>query len=143
MKKVAIVISMCLASAVYSAESDWTPVTGNDTSVFSIKNGSVEISKNDGGETIVLGTGRISHKSTTKTVVEMWYVKLSTCARQLGKLFTADTDGKIKGTNEFAFGQGSVASRIGEILCYVATEQANKSPTDSVLPAEKGNKKNI
>lgn len=136
MKK--LLIASCISLAVFSAsaaESVWTRVSGHENFSYSIKNGSVERSTNDGGQAIVLGIGRVLNLASTSSRIEMWYVELRACAREFGKLYTANTDGRVVGTNEFVFKQGTIAAKIAEVLCMVAENQTQPEKQ----PATKSN----
>lgn len=124
MKKLLVALLMT-ASIVHAAETDWLTVAASNNLTYSIKKGSAELSKNDGGEPIILGIGNIKNTSTNAGVLEVWYVEIRSCLRQFGKLYSADSDGRIQSTTDFAFGQGTIASGIGEALCASASRQLN------------------
>ena len=129
MKKLLVALLMT-ASIAHAAETDWVVVASNNNLVYSIKKGSAELSKNDGGEPIILGIGNIKNTSSNASKLEVWYVEIRACLRQFGKLYSADSDGRVQSTIDFAFGQGTIAAGIGEALCYSANRQLNTNPTN-------------
>lgn len=123
MKKLLLATLLSIASLANAAEPLWIYVTKSDTDLFYIKRQSVELIKTDGGKPAVLALGLVKDNTKNTSTFVVWYVELTACNREFGKLNIADSEGTLKGSTDFAFGQGSIASILGEVLCSSAERQ--------------------
>jgi hypothetical protein len=110
-------IALYLIPVAVLAQQDWIPVAETEKSTWHVKPGSLEIAKTKGQVDIVAVVGRFANKSTSKIDLHKWYVAVSDCQRQMGKVVTLNIDGTFAFENDFVFGSGSVASGLAEAIC--------------------------
>jgi hypothetical protein len=133
-KTFAISLLALAAGVVHAAAPDsvdgWSRVASstNQGLVYFIKNKSVDLSKNAGGDTIVYAVGMQINRESQREVYQ-FYVKVSACTDEYGMLYRTTTEGKYIGESPFAFNQGSVGAAIAETLCAVL-DNARKTPTN-------------
>jgi hypothetical protein len=131
MKKHAIATLLTLAAvATFAYAGDgWTEITSNNNRerVYSIKEQSVKIDKNNRGTIIVVGTGRVVNTVKRTSEVSRWYVSLQDCDNEMGMLTMLETDGSFISDTAFVFNQGSVGATIAETLCMVYKQIAKEN----------------
>lgn len=123
-----------LAFTTFAQAGDgWTEVavSFDHSRVYSIKDKSVMIDKNDRGTIVVVGTGRITSPQTKSSEVNKWYVSLSDCDNEMGMLTKLEVDGHFINDTPFVFGQGSIGATIAEVMCKVYKHLAKENtPTN-------------
>jgi hypothetical protein len=138
MKKTFIATLLALATvtafsqtAAPAKEFGWTEIASNTSraKVYSIKDKSVAINKNNRGDTIVVGVGKTYDTATNRSEVNKWYVSLTDCEAEVGMLTILETDGKFVNDIAFAFNQGSVGAAIAETLCSVYKQATSGGTT--------------
>jgi hypothetical protein len=121
--RVALLAAAVLAPAMAMAQADWIRVASTDDMLWEVKPGSFELRQTKGNVDIAVVVGRVKERKNTRITVEKWYVSLSDCGREMGKLVTLDVDGKFRYENDFVFGAGSVAAGIAEAISGAHAER--------------------
>ncbi|MFT6465038.1 MAG: hypothetical protein ACJARL_001838 [Halopseudomonas sp.] len=99
------------------ASEGWTVLSSVEGGYeFSIKNGSFSSTQTKAGSEIALVAGRaVSPEGAIS--IEQWYVTAEDCNREMGNLVTLTVDGDFSYETTFAFGAGSAASAIAQVIC--------------------------
>lgn len=118
-----LVLQLWITAA--NADDGWLTIAlSKDGMSWQAKPGSLEFSKTKGGTPIAVVTGRVTEKSKSRITVEKWYVALSECVAEQGKLVTLKISGDFHYESDFVFGSGNVASGMAEMICAAAEQKA-------------------
>jgi len=110
-------LPLLLGVAYVQAQSEWLNVSNSDDNAYDIKSGSLEETMTKAGVEVATVIGRVNNLKTKRIDLEKWYVSVTDCNRELGKLVTLDLDGQYKHENAFVFEGGNVSSRIAQMIC--------------------------
>ena len=105
-----------------NAASDWVEIAENNTGgKWSIKAGSLEISKTKSGTPIAVVIGRIMGIRGGEIQLYKWYVPLKDCIEESGTVVTLNMSGSYQFENDFVFNAGNISSAMAEAICGAAT----------------------
>jgi hypothetical protein len=131
------------AHALPKDEDIWTFIasdsSGNDR--YSILNKSGVLTTNDDGIPIIVVQGRIVSKGK-HTQPLAWYVPLAHCDNGQGVIVITKTTGEYVDKAAFAFGSGSLAGLIAEVMCGGAEKMLKDKTTPPQEPTKKQPKQN-
>jgi hypothetical protein len=107
MKRIVLLLSYAILqlsiSAAYADDGWITVAASNDGMTWQAKAGSLEFTQTKGGTPIAVVTGRVTQQSTYSIMVEKWYVPISECVAEQGKLVTLNISGDFKYETDFVF----------------------------------------
>ncbi|WP_337179048.1 hypothetical protein [Hydrogenophaga borbori] len=113
----AMLVGLFLAGSTSAFAQEWIEMTSSDSDVYSAKQGSFEVGKNKGGETIAVVIGSTYTKASRSYNYGKWYVTGKDCQAGMGTLVSLSTKGEFKFETEFVSGGNSVASGIADTIC--------------------------
>ncbi len=114
---IALVLSSPISPAYAATGGDWIMLASADTLKWEGRAGSWTQSKNNSGQAVAVASGRVTDTKTTMITFERWYVPITACRAESGKVTTTDMAGNFKYDNDFVLKGGSVASSIADMLC--------------------------
>lgn len=116
----AIAIALCTTVSAY-AEAEWVEIASSKMGrKWELQKDSLELTKNQGEESIAVMNGRVMEADKIKTRVYKWYVSINDCNRKMGKLAILNTTGEFEHEQDFIFGGADISSVIAEKICYNA-----------------------
>lgn len=113
----ALIISLPISSANAATGSEWIVLASANTMKWEGRAGSWTQSKNNAGQAVAVASGRVTDSKTSEITFERWYVPVTACRAQSGKITTTDMAGNFKYDNDFVLQGGNVASSIADMLC--------------------------
>jgi len=127
------------ASALPKDEDIWTFIASNlgTGDRYSIQNKSAEITKNDNGIPVIAVRSRGVDKNGNVTPYR-WYVPLNHCDIGQGIVVIMDPHGNYIDKAPFAFGSGTVAGSIAEVMCSVAESMLKEEQSKPSKPRQSG-----
>jgi hypothetical protein len=138
MKKLiaAMIASLALTAHALPKDEDlWTYIASHASGDrFSILNKSGIITKNDNGVPVVAVKGRIVAKEGGGITPVSWYVPLESCDAGQGVLVITSPMGDYIDNTQFAFGSGTIAGIIAEVMCGAAEKMLKNKPAPSQAP---------
>lgn len=113
-----IALALCGPAAIAQAD-DWNEVATSDTNEYLMKYSSFQVARNKAGAEIIMiiGMARPKGGGVGRSHINKWYVLTSDCRAQYGNMTTLNVDGTFMFDAEYAFGSGTIASKIAETLC--------------------------
>ena len=131
-KQFCIIILFAFAYPVH-ATNEWIDIAENNSGdKWSIKAGSLEISKTKAGTPVAVVIGRIIGINENQVQLYKWYVPLKDCAQESGVVIALNISGEYKFENDFAFKSGNVASAMAESICGAASKRAENQRNKSL-----------
>jgi hypothetical protein len=112
MKKLFLILAFFSASAF--AQNSWFDYTESDNWKYQIKTGSFEKTK-DGGSILL----RTMHKTNSTTNFFNASIKTVDCKKGLGKTTWKKLNGEIYSEYDFVSEGGTIASFIGDGICFL------------------------
>ena len=116
MKKLVSIFVFLTLSLPLLADESWIYIASSAESIWYGQPGSFEEVNTKAGVPIAAILGKIQNTKTSHIDLYKWYVSLSDCERNLGKLVTLDIDGNYRFDNDYVKGSGNVASQIAEFI---------------------------
>lgn len=111
------------------AAEDWIVIASTDAMLWEGQARSLHAAKNNGGQDVVVASGRVIDKASKSIQFERWYVTISACRIGSGKLVTTDLAGTFQFENDFVLKGGNVASSLADMLCSYVLEADSKGIT--------------
>ncbi|MEL0169194.1 MAG: hypothetical protein VW877_13815 [Pseudomonadaceae bacterium] len=122
MKYLLLAAVLTCVSTSANAQSEWINFAASveGETQWAVQPGSLEFSQTQGGTVIAVVIGRITDTKTSRIDLYKWYVSVSDCNKQMGKVVTLNIDGSYQFENDFVFGSGSIATAMAELICGAA-----------------------
>lgn len=121
-----IILAVGLLSGNSYAVQDWLEITSTDAGIWEGRAGTREYATTRGGLPIVVANGRVRWIKDKSIDLVRWYVTVQDCKKGYGKVVTLDMSGNFRWENDYVKNGGTVASAIGEMLCYPVDQQTLK-----------------
>lgn len=134
-----LVTSICLcqfspeiaAQSKGAESSEWIFLANNadNTTTYSAKAGSFEVTSTKGGAPIALILGQIHDKKTNKISYSKFYVSVRDCERGTGKIVGLTIEGEFSFESDYVSKGENIASYLGDFICSVhrLSEEANEA----------------
>lgn len=109
------------ASPNTPAESEWVVIAQNsdDTTFYSGKSGSFEITTTKAGTRIAMILGQIEDKKLKTVTYNKWYVTTADCDAGIGKLVVLKVNGDFDNETDYVSKGKNIASGIGDMICDI------------------------